>query len=102
MDPVAQLRAAVERGASSLRGGDAAGSMPTPMVERPKRAGQGNYATNAAMLLAPKLGEAPREIASQLGGELAEALGGELVRFDVAGPGFLNLFLSDAWHHDAL
>ncbi len=102
MDPVAQLRAAVERGAGSLRGGDAAGSMPTPMVERPKHPDQGDYATNAAMLLAPKLGEAPREIASRLGSELAETLGGELVRFDVAGPGFLNLFLSDAWHRDAL
>ena len=102
MDPVAQLRAAVERGAGSLRGGNAAGSMPTPTVERPKRADQGDYATNAAMLLAPKLGQAPREIASRLGGELAETLGSELVRFDVAGPGFLNLFLSDAWHRDAL
>ena len=103
MDPVAQLRAAVERGATALRGGHAAeAQQPAPRVERPKRSDQGDYATNAAMLLAPKLGQAPREIASQLGGELSGALGDELVRFDIAGPGFLNLFLSDAWHRDAL
>jgi len=101
MDPVAQLRAAVERGAGSLRGGDG-GCVPVPRVERPKRADQGDYATNAAMLLAPKLGEPPREIASRLGEELTGVLGVELVRFDIAGPGFLNLFLSDAWHRDAL
>src|SRR5438445_2276002 len=29
-------------------------------------------------------------------------LGEDLDRVDVAGPGFLNLFLSDAWHHRAL
>jgi len=103
VDPVAQLRAAVERGAGSLRGGDAAEDRaPAPRVERPKRSGQGDYATNAAMLLAPRLGEAPREIASRLGDQLTAALGEELVRFDIAGPGFLNLFLSDAWHRDAL
>ncbi len=102
MDPVAQLRAAVQRGAGVLRGGQNADSVPVPTVERPKRSEQGDYATNAAMLLAPKLGEAPREIASRLGDELSDALGDELVRFDIAGPGFLNLFLSDAWHRDAL
>jgi arginyl-tRNA synthetase len=102
MDPVAQLRAAVQHGAGVLRGGHNADSVPVPTVERPKRSELGDYATNAAMLLAPKLGEAPREIASRLGDELSDELGDELLRFDIAGPGFLNLFLSDAWHRDAL
>jgi arginyl-tRNA synthetase len=103
MDPVAQLHAAVELAAGSLRGNGKAGCVPTPKVERPKRAGQGDYATNAAMLLAPKLGEPPRDIAVRLGDELAGTLTADtLNRFEIAGPGFLNLFLSDDWHRDAL
>ena len=50
-------------------------SRAAPTLERPKRAGQGDYATNAAMLLAPVLGAPPREIAERLGSELADALG---------------------------
>ncbi len=75
---------------------------PTPRLERPKRSDQGDYATNAAMLLAPVLGAAPREIAARLGDELAARLGDSLSRYEVAGPGFLNLVLSDDWHRGAL
>ncbi|MDE3129884.1 MAG: arginine--tRNA ligase, partial [Acidobacteriota bacterium] len=102
-DPVAELRAALGAAATALRG---SGSETDPgggtRLERPKRPGQGDYATNAAMLLAPALGAPPREIAARLGGDLAERLGATLERFEVAGPGFLNLFLSDAWHRAAL
>jgi len=73
-----------------------------PRVERPKHEGQGDYSTNAAMLLAPTLGAAPRVIAERIGVELGALLGEDLERVDVAGPGFLNLFLSDAWHRGAL
>jgi arginyl-tRNA synthetase len=98
--PLQDLRAAVEDAASALRGADGAGAAPT--VERPKRDGFGDYSTNAAMLLAPSVGAPPREIAERLGRELAERLGAGLDRFEVAGPGFLNLFLADAWHAQAL
>jgi arginyl-tRNA synthetase len=71
-------------------------------LERPRRAEFGDYSTNAALLLAPGLGEPPRELALRLGGALQERLGGSLERFEVAGPGFLNLFLADAWLARAL
>ena len=54
------------------------------------------------MLLAPALGASPREIAQRMGDELTAVLGEDLERVEVAGPGFLNLFLSDAWYHQAL
>ena len=54
------------------------------------------------MLLAPALGQPPREIAGRLGDELVELLGDALVRYEVAGPGFLNLVLSDCWHREAV
>ncbi len=71
-------------------------------LERPRRAEFGDYSTNAALVLAPVLGGKPRELAESLGGALAERMPGELERFEVAGPGFLNLFLSDAWLTAAL
>ena len=71
-------------------------------VERPKREGQGDYSTNMAMLLAPALRQAPRDIAERVGAALGELLASDLVRFEVAGPGFVNMFLSDDWHRRAL
>jgi arginyl-tRNA synthetase len=41
-------------------------------------------------------------IAEKLGNELSETLGEELARAEVAGPGFLNLVLSDSWLKSAL
>jgi arginyl-tRNA synthetase len=71
-------------------------------LERPPRAELGDYSTNAALLLAPGLGEVPREVAARLGKELEQRLGGDLERFEVAGPGFLNLFLHPRWFAGAL
>jgi arginyl-tRNA synthetase len=102
-DPVSELRSALGASATSLRGsGSSTDVSAGAKLERPKRAGQGDYATNAAMLLAPVLSSAPRDIAAQLGDHLATALGGQLDRFEVAGPGFLNLVLSDEWHRASL
>ena len=50
------------------------------------------------MLLAPALGAPPREIAERLGERLTERLGEAVDRVEVAGPGFLNVFLADAWY----
>lgn len=71
-------------------------------IERPRHAKFGDYSTNAALLLAPGLGAPPREVAERLGEELRGRLGSSLERFDVAGPGFLNLFLSEGWLRRAL
>jgi arginyl-tRNA synthetase len=100
--PLQHLRAAVEDVSAALRGDGAAHGGTAPTVERPRREGFGDYSTNAAMLLAPSVGKPPREIAEQLGAALQERLGDALERYEVAGPGFLNLFLSDGWFDGAL
>jgi arginyl-tRNA synthetase len=100
-DPLSELRTAVLGAAGAIRGAKGELSSP-PKLERPKREGQGDYSTNAAMLLAPALGVAPREIAVRLATQLEAELGGALERSDVAGPGFLNLTLSDSWYRGAL
>jgi arginyl-tRNA synthetase len=81
---------------------DKAGARGGIVLERPPRADLGDYSTNAALLLAPGLGVSPREVAERLGKELEVQLGASLERFEVAGPGFLNLFLADPWLVDSL
>jgi arginyl-tRNA synthetase len=101
MGPLEELRTAVEAAAAELRNGKPSTAV-RPTLERPKKQGFGDYSTNAAMLLAPALGVAPRVIAERIGVELGAMLGEDLERVDVAGPGFLNLFMSDVWHRRAL
>jgi arginyl-tRNA synthetase len=98
-DPVTQLHGAVSETAAALAGN---GRATPPKLDRPPRPDFGDYSTNAAMLLAPSLGEPPRAIAERLGDALGERLGPAVARVEVAGPGFLNLFMADAWYLDSL
>jgi arginyl-tRNA synthetase len=91
--PIEELRAAVQAAAADV--GDGATALS---LERPRKAGFGDFSTNAAMLLAPALKAPPREIAERLGEALTQRLGDQIERVEVAGPGFLNLFLADAWY----
>ncbi|HEY2768070.1 MAG TPA: arginine--tRNA ligase [Solirubrobacteraceae bacterium] len=107
---IEQLRDTVLGAAADLAGAPGAGRAgrarsggPAGVtLERPPRPDFGDYSTNAALLLAPALGAPPREVAQRLGAELQGRLGGKLERFEVAGPGFLNLFLSTEWYRGAL
>ncbi len=56
----------------------------------------GDYSTNVALQLAGKLGKNPREIADQLAKEFRSHLGEQVKEVTVAGPGFINITLSDA------
>jgi len=96
-DPVAELRSAVEAAAASLLDG-AEPPSSEPTLERPPKPEFGDYSTNAAMLLAPALGEQPRSTAEKLAEQLGRSLEGTVERVEVAGPGFLNLFLADSWY----
>ena len=93
-DPVGELRAALAETAAAMRDG---GGTQAPTLERPPKPEFGDYSTNAAMLLAPSLGEPPRQVAERLGEALRERLDSDLERVEVAGPGFLNLFMSNSW-----
>ncbi|HEX5712851.1 MAG TPA: arginine--tRNA ligase [Solirubrobacterales bacterium] len=101
-DSVAELRGAVEAAARALRDGER--TEPTPTLDRPPKPELGDYSSNAAMLLAGPLGDNPRAVAARLQAELERQLGdsGNLDRIEVAGPGFVNLFLADAWYRRAI
>ena len=69
-------------------------------LERPKDPTHGDFATNVAMRSAKSIGRPPRELAQELA-EKVVALD-EIESAEVAGPGFLNLRLADAFFLDAL
>ncbi len=100
--PLDGLREAVLAAAAGLAGSEDGREPDGVTLERPPKANFGDYSTNAALLLAPRLGVPPREAAERLGTELRALVGEELERFEVAGPGFVNLFLTDRWLKRAL
>ena len=63
-------------------------------VEPPRDPSHGDLATNAAMVLAKPAGTNPRALAEIIAGELATLDAVE--RVDIAGPGFINMALTDA------
>jgi arginyl-tRNA synthetase len=69
-------------------------------LERPADAAHGDYATNVALRTAPQHKRPPRELAAELA-ERASTLD-EIERAEVAGPGFLNLWVTSAWLAEAL
>jgi arginyl-tRNA synthetase len=102
-DGAGEGRPGAEAAPDKASGGrSAAGRAKAITLERPPKAELGDYATNAALLLAPSLQASPREVAERLGAGLAARLGGGLCRYEIAGPGFLNLFVADTWLRSAL
>jgi arginyl-tRNA synthetase len=63
-------------------------------LERPRSREHGDWASNIAMKLAKPLGVAPRELADEIGTQLAAVDG--VAKVDVAGPGFINITLDAA------
>lgn len=66
-------------------------------VESPKQRENGDYASNAAMVLAKRLGKNPRELADEIAAEiLKDEKNQEMFeRVEVAGPGFVNFYIKD-------
>ncbi|MER8826731.1 arginine--tRNA ligase [Mesorhizobium sp. M0938] len=64
-------------------------------VEPPRDASHGDLATNAAMVLAKPTGQSPRVLAERLAQALRTDT--DIAAAEVAGPGFVNLRLKDAF-----
>ncbi|MDR9484598.1 MAG: arginine--tRNA ligase [Sediminimonas sp.] len=69
-------------------------------VEPPRDPAHGDMATNAAMVLAKPAGGKPRDIAEALAARLSADT--RIARVDVAGPGFINMALSDTVWQDTV
>ena len=95
-NPVATVKEAIAAAVAGL-----AEVATEARLERPPRPELGDYSTNAAMLAAPLVRRPPREVAAELAGAVAASLGEGAERIEVAGPGFLNLHMSERWMRDA-
>ncbi len=62
------------------------------LIERPKNAGHGDFATHVALQLARGLGRKPREVAEAIVAKLPKQ--GVIAKADIAGPGFINFTLA--------
>lgn len=69
------------------------GELPGYRMDRPKEREHGDFSTNAAMVLARVAGMKPRDLAARLLATLPQAQT-DIDRWEVAGPGFINFFVS--------
>ncbi|MCF7936842.1 MAG: arginine--tRNA ligase [Synergistales bacterium] len=72
-------------------------ALPQVELERPKREGQGDWATNAAMKSSKAFGARPRDLAEELAARIPVGDEGYVEKVEVAGPGFINFFLNRRW-----
>ena len=67
--------------------------LPPFEVEAPRQAEHGDFATNAALVLASQAKQPPRRLAEIIKEGIAAP--GVVGKIDIAGPGFINFFLED-------
>ncbi|VEJ09681.1 arginine--tRNA ligase [Actinobacillus delphinicola] len=66
-----------------------------PMIRQSAKAQFGDYQANGAMAEAKKLGKNPRDFAQEI---IQNVDKGDMIeKMEVAGPGFINIFLTPAW-----
>ena len=76
--------------------------VPVVTLERPKMASHGDVACNVAMQIAKRLKQNPRVVAQAIVDALLAPQDGLVERAEIAGPGFVNLFLSAKAHQDVV
>lgn len=72
------------------------------VIERPARIEHGEFSTNLAMVAAKNLGQNPRSLAEKICEYLLENPVQFQEKVEIAGPGFINFYLSSAYLHNEL
>ena len=76
-----------------------AGEGAEPAVRRSDRA---DFQADGALALAKRVGQPPRQVAEQVLAEAAPALAGVAARTEIAGPGFINIDVTDGFLNQQL
>jgi arginyl-tRNA synthetase len=76
------------------------GDLPLVEISTPKQKTHGDFATNVALVIAPRVGRPPRDVAAAIVQRLSPDPAVRSVT--VAGPGFVNFEVTDDWLFDAL
>jgi arginyl-tRNA synthetase len=74
--------------------------IPPFVIEVPRDKGHGDFACNAAMLMAKSARRAPRDIARIIVEHLDRDSMAHIQEVDVAGAGFINIYLRPQWLYD--
>ncbi|GAA0700258.1 arginyl-tRNA synthetase [Dyella sp. SG562] len=74
--------------------------VPNFVIERTRSRDHGDFASNAAMLLAKPARAKPRELAEKLVAALPA--NAQVAKIEIAGPGFINFFLAPGAYHAEL
>lgn len=74
--------------------------LPEIHLEVPRDKNHGDYATNTALVMAKQAKMPPRKVAEVIVNNLAEA--DLFKKVEIAGPGFINFFLTNKWLGDVL
>ncbi|MBK5210838.1 MAG: arginine--tRNA ligase [Coriobacteriia bacterium] len=82
------LTAAIDKGELTL------GSVPDPAIERPRDVSHGDWATMVALRCAKEANMTPRAVAEIIAAHLTDT--DDIESVDIAGPGFINVHLSQA------
>ncbi|MCL2757112.1 MAG: arginine--tRNA ligase, partial [Coriobacteriia bacterium] len=88
------LKKAVDSGELKLA------AVPEALVERPRDPEHGDWATALALRLSKELRRAPREIAEVIAAHIQQDA--SIASVEVAGPGFINLRLSEQAHQQVI
>lgn len=100
-----RLQSALQDALARVLGGEGAGpgedDAPSFALDVPRSKEHGDFACNAALVVAKRVRRPPREVAERLVEALGDA-GGLVQRAEVAGPGFVNVWLARSRWHDLL
>ena len=98
-----QLREIIENSIAGLVAKQAVPdeALPTFNIEIPADKSHGDFAANTAMVCAKAFRMPPRKIAELICGEI-NLEGTPFYKWEIAGPGFINFFLSKKWFSDVV
>ncbi len=68
--------------------------IPEIKLEHPVDSSYGDFSANVAMMMSKDLSKNPRELAGHISSKINESLPEEIQKVEVAGPGFINFYLS--------
>ncbi len=94
------IKAAVKNAAAKAKAAgelNFEGELPDFYIETPADRAHGDFAINAAMVWAKAMHSAPRKIAEAITAHL-DLTAVPVAKAEIAGPGFINLFLSDKYY----
>src|SRR5690349_12411006 len=75
---------------------------PEIVLEHPADLSNGDYSTSVALALSKKVGENPKALAEKIVTELNKNKPREISKVELAGPGFINFYLSPEFFTDSV